>query len=439
MACGEIAWWRAPDVAQMMLRYGEVEHLVIQFNFCCQAWRGPRAEYSIPHAAKSARTQPYRPPIRTDPTGYADLVCLETHQIWEIKPKRLAPAAAAEAGWYVNRARLSCGSAWELGTTFSVLRWYRKPDVVFRAQAPGVDAELHAWQGAPGAVLYEWVINGVPVPVLEPGLARDLRGAILFQFYPEHAVPALLARGGQAARYLRPEVGRGDCLPELADHAATLTAAIVAAGAPAVPEYRAVALLVDEAFYEALVGPRLVRERMATMAVPVTGSGRAAVEYARKLTDLVAEVVRLLAPMVAAGAIVLTGAVAVGALTASPTPAPVKVVGLAAAGGAVLVALETAAKAAPPPTGLAGTLSSSLAAQPTALRMASGGTLVVFGVPRGGADGSTTPTTLAAIVPKYVVLDRRQTESARPGGSVTVEGATWYIAALARPRPDAGP
>lgn len=109
MSCGAIAWWRAPDFAGLLERHGQVEHLVVQFDFLTQVWRDPRAEYSIPGASKS----------RNGTTSYADIVSIWTREIWEIKPKHLEDQAFCEAAWYVKNAKVSCGPQWEPGGSFS--------------------------------------------------------------------------------------------------------------------------------------------------------------------------------------------------------------------------------------------------------------------------------------------------------------------------------
>src|SRR5262245_1414468 len=102
MTCGTIAWWREPDFVGLLERHGQVEHLIVQFDFLTQVERNGRAEYSIPSASKTRNGQ----------TGYADIVAIATGEIWEIKPRGREDQAFREAEWYVKKAKASCGPQW---------------------------------------------------------------------------------------------------------------------------------------------------------------------------------------------------------------------------------------------------------------------------------------------------------------------------------------
>src|SRR5450755_435878 len=109
MACGDISRWRAPDFVGLLQRHGQVEHLVVQFDFLVQPQRDGRAEYSLPGASKTQNGQ----------TGFADIVSIATGEIWEIKSEKLEDNAVKEAVWYVDKAKLACSPNWRAGTSFT--------------------------------------------------------------------------------------------------------------------------------------------------------------------------------------------------------------------------------------------------------------------------------------------------------------------------------
>src|SRR5215470_15346474 len=99
MGCGDIAWWRDPDLKALLERHGAAEHFVIQADFLEQPHRNGRIEFSVPGASKSGSGR----------TGYADIVSVASSEIWEIKPKHLEDKAVSEAVNYVKRAKAACG------------------------------------------------------------------------------------------------------------------------------------------------------------------------------------------------------------------------------------------------------------------------------------------------------------------------------------------
>ena len=36
MSCGDISWWRSPDLVGLLERHGQAEHLVVQVDFLIQ-------------------------------------------------------------------------------------------------------------------------------------------------------------------------------------------------------------------------------------------------------------------------------------------------------------------------------------------------------------------------------------------------------------------
>lgn len=179
MSCGDTTWWRAPDFVGLLERHGQAEHLVVQCDFLTQVWRNPDYEYSIPGASKSLNGK----------TGYADIISIETREIWEIKLKHLEDKAFKEAAWYVKNAKVSCGLPWQAGNSFTTSNLYGGGGVVYRLEGQGEKAELIAQQGRPGTVLYFWRINGKDMPFPVSSLSWFIKKQIIADYFTSGQPP----------------------------------------------------------------------------------------------------------------------------------------------------------------------------------------------------------------------------------------------------------
>lgn len=274
MTCGDIAWWREPDFIGLLQRHGEVEHLVVQFDFLSQVQRDGRAEYSIPGASKS----------RSGNTGYADIVSIATGEIWEIKPKYLKSEdgetlAFKEAGWYAQNANASCGNKWRRGTSFTISEFatteYGGGGVIYRVEGSGNKAELVAEQGRAGTVLYFWRINnkvGEKVDSLYRRYAYYLRQQVITDYFTAGQPPQPLSGSKPPDNFppvkFKPPVLRPDaCIPQLGKVIPTLIKSIHTTCAQTVVENSSVAVLLEARIFNALVGPSLVANRISMLQV----------------------------------------------------------------------------------------------------------------------------------------------------------------------------
>jgi hypothetical protein len=416
MTCGDIHWWRAPDLLGLLERHGQAEHLVVQFDFITQVQRLGRAEYSIPGASKK----------KDGSTGYADILSLASSEIWEIKPDTLEPKAVEEANWYVSNAIKSCSPTWRIGTSYTAANRYGKQGVVFRIEGNGNKAELFAKQGQPGAILYYWEINGKRDTVAQAAFGWALRQAIVSDYF---AVGGTLQplEGAKApnnlppGRFKPPVLKPSGCIPELGKFVDKLQHAIQTTSQPVIFDNAAVAILMEEAVYNAMVGPRIVAQQMGLMQV--------------KQDDPTVKLYReTLAIITAAGLThaAVASVIAVGALIVLAIMAGAELVG-----GVLVVALEAVKAAAAPilaTGGVMGTFSTGVAASaPTALAVGAG--LVVFAIPRASKADPSKVVSVDVSLPKYVVLKPSEVANVRVGQSVTVNGATWYVAGIATTQP----
>jgi len=252
MTCGTIEWWRAPDIAGLLERHGQAEHLAVQADFLVQVQRNGRAEFSIPAASKK----------RNGETGYADIVSIATGEIWEIKPEKLEDQAVKESAWYAEKAVASCGPQWRPGTLYAPSNFYKNaPGVVWRTEGNGNKAELFAKQGRPGAVLYHWEVNGKRDSSLEAAFGWALRGGIVADYFastqtlqplPGSRAPNNLPPG----RFKPPVLDPGACIPELGGFVPALVRSMRTRCAPVIFDNAAIAVLLEEPVFNALVGPR---------------------------------------------------------------------------------------------------------------------------------------------------------------------------------------
>lgn len=417
MTCGEIAWWRAPDLLGLLERHGQAEHLIVQFDFVSQVQRNGRAEYSIPGASKR----------RNGTTGYADIVSITTGEIWEIKPKHLEHIAFEEAAYYVTNAKASCGPQWHAGNSFTTSNRLGGNGVVYRIEGNGNKAELIAQQGRAGTVLYHWRINGKEVPSLAPYFAWAIRQQIVSDYFtasqPPQPLPGSKPPNNLPPGKFKPPVLRPDaCIPQLAKYVPGLAESILTTCAQTVLENSTVAVLLESSVVNAMVGREVVADKVRMMQVK--GPDPRATLYRETLTVLtgagvahgaVAAVVAgsALAILVMEGGVGLVGGVAVFRCAAVPV-----------AGQAVAT------------QGLMGAIAAGVrAALATRSAVAAGAAFVAFVVPRASQAAPTIPVAADVFLPKFLVLE--------PGGpkatllqSQTIDGAEWIVVGLARTPPD---
>jgi len=417
MSCGDIAWWRAPDLVGLLERHGQVEHLVVQFDFITQVQRIGRAEYSIPGASKK----------KDRTTGFADIISMATSEIWEIKPDNLESKAVDEANWYVLNAIKSCGPNWRNGTSYTAANRYGKQGVVYRKEGGGNKAELFAKQGQPGAILYYWEINGKRDPAQQLAFGWALRQAVVSDYF---AVSGTLQplEGAKApnnlppGKFKPPVLKPNGCIPELGKFVDMLQRAIRTTCQPVIFDNAAVAIMVEEAAYNAMVGPRIVAQQMGLMQV--------------KQDDPTVKLYKETLAIITTAGLAHSAVAAVFALAALI----ILIIGTnpEVAGGVVVVALESAPAAAVPVLatgGVMGTFTAGLAANmPTAL--AAGAGLVVFAIPRASKADSGQPVAVDVSLPKYVALMPSEVANVRVGQSMIINGGTWYVAGIATTQPD---
>ncbi|GAF45489.1 hypothetical protein [Rhodococcus wratislaviensis] len=421
MTCGKIDWWREPDLTGLLERHGQVEHLVVQFDFLAQAKFNGRAEFSIPGASKKFNGE----------TGYADIVSITTGEIWEIKPRKLEDKAVKEATWYVENAKARCDPRWHAGESFTTKNIAR-PGLVYEIKGNGNKAELFAVQGQPGAVLYYWLINGKPDSVLERSFAWALRLAIVGAYFatsqtlqplPGSKAPDNLPPG----KFKPPVLQPGSCIPELNKFLKLILKSIRTTCAPTIFENGAVAILLEPGIYNRLVGPRIVANQLGSLQV--------------KQVDPTVKLYReTLAILTTAG---LTHGI-VGAVIGLPV-AFVLVIIIAApaapevAGGGVIAFGVEATTAAGAPTvlanGVLGTLTTALSTQ-IRVAVAAGAAFLVLATPRASMADTSTPVALDVSLPKFTILTPAQAANARLGQSVPLDGAEWIIAGIATTPPD---
>jgi hypothetical protein len=417
MSCGEIDWWRAPDLTGLLQRHGQVEHLVVQFDFLVQAQRVGRAEFSIPNASKKG----------DGGTGYADIVSLATGEIWEIKPEKLEDKAVSEAAWYSGYAKKSCGPQWHPGTSFTTTNRYKIPGVVYRIEGNGNKAELVAKQGREGAVLYFWRINGKRQPALEASFAWALRQAVVKDYFaigqtlqplPGSTAPDNFPPG----KFKPPVLMPGACIPEFDKHLKPLLESIRTTCAPTIFENGAVAVLLEASVYNAMVGPRIVAEQIGSMQVKASDP----------TVRLYRETLAILSGAASAHGLVGVAVGIAGALYLAITRAP------AIIGGVIVFVCEEAAVTGAPSLisgRLLGTLTSGLSAGIRGA-VAAGAAFLVFATPRASMADPATPVALDVSLARFLILTPAQAVAARVGQSQTVDGVEWIIAGTATTLPD---
>lgn len=417
MACGDIAWWRAPDFVGLLQRHGQIEHLIIQFDFLVQLARDPRAEFSIAGASKST----------PGGTGFADIVANLDKEIWEIKPKHLEAVAEQEAKHYVKFATASCGPAWRPGTGYFTSPFaktlYGAEKIVYRAEANGMRYELIAEQGKPGTVLYYWTLNGKELRALDAAMAWAVRGKIMADYFGKQ-VPAPI-KGARAPndippiKFKPPALSPDGCITPLQPGVVEMNKAIWTTCAGRIVDGGGVAVLLEEAAYNSIVGPTNVARAVESMQVQMDPQ----MVFARALyTALSAAGASFGVPH----AVYLLWRVGKGVAVALVRNAAV------AATGAGAGATATAPTAG-------GALGAELVAMFwTAFRgftvrtaLAAGATTLVVAVPRVSQAAPGKPVAVDLFPFKFRTLKPREMQTAKVGLSWKVDGAEHYIVGLA--------
>jgi hypothetical protein len=469
MACGGLDWWRDPNIDSILEFAGIAEHLAIQVDFVLMQphWIG-WPEFSIPGASKS----------RAGATGYADIVSLSRKFIWEIKPKHREAEAHYEARKYVNKANISCGGGWELGTGYSTSR--KDKVTVFAVSGFGKSARLLARQGGqPGTVLYEWEVNGRKLPdrVMDPFYARAVREKIAKDFIGrtrEAAAKEFAAKGKQAVadavaavdvlvdalRVLTKQMQDlfGSSATQPLPGASAMQShflpplrwkPVIARVEDALPELRhllsdlvgdvecvkravdggAIAVLVEQEVFNLIVGERMNRDL------------RAKVDPLARRPDLLLyrKTLAVMGSIVAGQVIVMLSCAIVGLAgpkaLAGLVDLAVKTAGQAVllVGRTVMVAIRAAARAQ---SQLGRRFIESFERGVPRL-LTEGGSLAVFAVPYARKDDpDAEPTEIRAARPVFKMLNPAETAAAQVGEAVPVDGVDYRIVAIFRARPD---
>lgn len=423
MSCGDIAWWRTPDFAGLLARHGQVEHLIVQFDFLVQVQRNARAEYSIPGASKNGKGA----------TGYADIVSIATNEIWEIKPRSLEDLASKEAGWYVTYAKVSCGSRWRSGTSYTISDWAAKKygggGVVYRVQGNGNKAELIAKQGKTGAVLYFWRINGKEVSVVSAAFSWALRQQVIADYFKSGQVPQPLPGSKPPNDFppvkFKPPALRPDaCIPQFAKKIPTLLKQLYSTCAPSILENSAVAVLLQVDVFNMLVGAGMVANTIRALQVnrpsPTASLYAAAtsvlIDAARPggAIEVALGAVKLYLTVTAA--VVVVGAVIVVTCELAPIVAEVA--------GAALAA-----------DGLLSSFAAGVGSQLLRTAIAAGATILVFAVPRAASADTGMPVAFDIFLPQFIL--RKPGEAAlRVGQTLTIDTVEWVVAGVGETLPD---
>lgn len=406
MSCGEIFWWRSPDIAALLERHGAVEHLVVQFDFVTQAQRDGRAEYSIPGASKSGSGQ----------TGFADIVSKATGEIWEIKPAHLEHLAVKETSHYVKHAQVACGATWRPGTSYSSSNRYGGGGVVYRIEGNGNKAELLAYQGKGGAVLYRWRVNGLEVALLSAYFAWSVREHIVREYFPSgqlQPLPGAKPPNNIPPPKYKPPVLRPDaCIPALRQLIPDLIESMRSTCAPTVLEGGAIGILVPAGVWNAIFGPGIVARQVASMQVKTNPTLTLEREAMLIITSVVG----------------LTGVLGIGLALWKALPLAGGVIALAFRGAVAAVGRAVVMEGA-----LASLAAGLRAAAPYALP--AGASLVVFVTPRASLASPGVPAGFDVSVARFV-LASPGSSAPRVEQSSTLEGNEWFVAGVAGTSPE---
>ncbi len=413
--CGQIAWWRSPDLVALRERHGTVEHLVIQIEFMSQIARLPRAEFSVPGASKST----------PGATGFADVVALASREIWEIKPKHAEAQASAEAGKYVGFAGGSCPPAWKAGNSyFPTRQWVFTfsgkspiPKISFRGigskdpvlvvEGPDMKAELFSEQGSPGAITYVWKINGKLERVVPARIAWALRAAIVDTIFGMSVSPVPAANappvpvalpGGAAPPFDKPPVPPddlppiqwsplvfqpGNLLPELLKVFPQLQRNLQDRFGLMQMPGTSVVLAIEEKAFNALVGARFVAFQASQLSLK-TDPARWAEVLAIGAVGAIADVIGLTI------IVVLGGSFALDAAPAAAVTEPAAIEGAVASGRAILVVLRGGSGLLGQTTKMA-PIAAEFANSAKAAAALAAGTALFIGIPEARADDPKAP------------------------------------------------
>ncbi|RQP21304.1 hypothetical protein [Piscinibacter terrae] len=423
--------WQKPDPAQLAVRYGQVEHLLVQRDFVAQYARVGLAEFSIPGASKTWIGRRRLPGEMEPAEGFADIVAAASQEIWEIKPEGASREAAEElaskeASWYVLHAKVQCGPQWRLGTSYSTRDGTGR---VWFVESGGNRAELFAYQARAGAVLYYWRINGKKVENIvreDIWMSLGLRDVVVGQLYPPKGAGAPLpGRPGnnngkekwEPVKYRPPTFARGGALiPALARLADVLLRSIRSLCCVRLPEGGAVAVLIPTDIYEAVESqPRMQRtkELMQPRTDPTARLYREVLmllqgaSAGQGLVGMVIYANWALAQLLEIGAIGLTVAVLRQSASAAVAnlaraPAVLQTFGASVSGLTMLGA-----------------------------RSAGAAELPVFIVPRATPRDPSTPVSLSAYSPLYLELTPAEAPKAEIGEERKIDGTVYRIAGLA--------
>jgi hypothetical protein len=398
--CGDMTWWRgAPDFVGLLERHGQAEHLVVQFDFLVQPIRLACAEFSIPGASKT----------RNGATGYADIVSLATQEIWEIKPYNLEEKAVKEAAWYVTNAKLACGPQWRPGQSYTTKD---NNGIVFIVQGSGNRAELHAWQGPPGAVLYQWKINGSKVQLPNAFYGRAIREDIIKKYFftPIQRLPNARPEPNDLPPIKwKPPVWARSLFDQLAvpgaDRLAALIIKAVSSMHRQVPEGGAIAVTLEPEVVDFIVGAAKAAQTINRLQVKTDPT----VDLYRKTL--------LAVTGVGAGGQGLVGlAIGIGAAF------------YVGAGLVVEFVAVTAPLAIVSPSAAVASLAASLRAARVALAVGAG--LFAFIVPRASNANGSELVSMRASFALFKVLTPDEARQARLGDRTNVEGREGIVVAL---------
>lgn len=404
MSCGTQKWWgwkgdEYLDYIALLSRYGNAEHLVVQFDFLVQPTRLGRAEFSIPGAGKSG----------TGRTGFADIVSVASQEIWEIKPHNLEVKAYEDANGYVTHAKLSCGPQWKAGNSYTTKD---NNGIVFKYKGNGISAELHAWQGLPGAVLYQWEINGERVRTPEISFIMKFRKDIIEKYFgrpikrlanakPEpFDLPPIIWRPPVWAQGLFNQLA----IPG-ADRLATLIIKAVSSKYLQVPEGGAIAVVLEPGVVDFIVGTAKVAQTKSWLQVKTDPT----VDLYRKAL--------LAVTAVGAGGQGLVGlGIGIGAAFS------------VGAGLVVEFVSVTALRALIAPSAAIESLAASLRA--ARVTLAAGASLFAFIVPRASYANQTELVSMRASLALFKVLTPDEVRQTRLGDRINVESKDGIIIAL---------
>jgi len=416
MACGDIAWWRAPDFVGLLQRHGQIEHLIIQFDFLVQLDRDPRAEFSIPGASKSV-------PGRV---GFADIVSVAGKQIWEVKPKHLEELAAKEATHYLKFAEAGCGGGWELGNSYHVSDFtkslYGAENILYRAEAPGLRYELIGEQGVAGTALYHWRLNGNPIGALDAAWSWAVRGKIMMDYFGKQ-VPAPI-KGSKPPpndippiKFKPPVLVPDGCIPLLKRGLVAINKAIVTTCAGRIVDGGGVAVLLEETAYSAIVGPSNVARTVQNLQVTADPQ----VVFARALYVALSASASAFGVPYAAWMLWEAGVAVICALTEGGTAAAPAAIPAAGTAGSRALGAELLSLFA---TAVRGMKFRSV--------VAGGTTWLVVAIPRVSQAAPGKPAAVDLFPFKFQILKPREMAGARIGQMMKLQGTEHYIVALAQ-------